>query len=314
MLLRGVRCLPTTLQRGSRGMRLTTLPPLRRPLARGGRGRRRESGRLHVALFYVSLVLALFGLGNLNIVLPLVSGSRFVARGVQVCWIISGRLLLDGCRIQLVTCFVSGYKFMSVYGGFWSISSAALVVDIGSGMCWLVLLVTIYLELCSSMSISVAIPQEQFLDRLLRLKPVAIPQVQSLVKVYMPVVVSGADGQTVQNTRGDSTGAVLGQVVHARFCVWCRWPDSAQNCGFSAAAFHRLSSTSRSWCTRRFPWSCCSADHGVPTVAFLVRGDRCPWYAGRAGTSLQRHVPSTLQFINKVVIFHFVAQRLFPMV
>ena len=55
---------------------------------------------------------------------------------------------------------------------------------------------------------------------------------------------------------------------------------------FFAAAFHRLSSTSRSWCTGRFPWSCCSADHGVSTVAFLVLGGRCPWYAGRAGTSL----------------------------
>ena len=115
MLLRGVRCLPTTLQRGSRGMRLTTLPPLRRPLARGGRGRRGESGRLHVALFYVSLVLALFGLGNLNTFLPLVSGSRFVARGVQARWFISGRRL-HGCA-----CCVwldSGYIFTSVYSGF----------------------------------------------------------------------------------------------------------------------------------------------------------------------------------------------------
>ena len=48
----------------------------------------------------------------------------------------------------------------------------------------------------------------------------------------MPVVVSGADVQTAQNTRGDSTGAVLRQVVHARCCVWCRCPDSAFNaCG-----------------------------------------------------------------------------------
>ena len=61
-------------------------------------------------------------------------------------------------------------------------SPAVLVVDISSGMCWL-LLVTLHLELCSSTSISVA-----------------SPQVQSLVKVYMPVVVSGAVGQTVQNT------------------------------------------------------------------------------------------------------------------
>ena len=31
-----------------------------------------------------------------------------------------------------------------------------------------------------------------------------------------------ADGQTAQNTRGDSTGAVLRQFVHARCCVWCQ--------------------------------------------------------------------------------------------
>ena len=40
---------------------------------------------------------------------------------------------------------------------------------------------------------------------------------QSSDKVDTPVVVaSDADGQTAQKTRGDSTGAVPGQVVHAR--------------------------------------------------------------------------------------------------
>ena len=73
---------------------------------RGGRGRRRESGRLHVALFYVSLVLALFGLGNLNIFLPLVSGSRFVARGVQVCWIFLGDDFLVTPLYLAVTCLL----------------------------------------------------------------------------------------------------------------------------------------------------------------------------------------------------------------
>ena len=49
------------------------------------------------------------------------------------------------------------------------------------------------------------------------LKPVEFPQSQILDNVVdMPVVVSGADGQTAQNTRGDSMGAVLGQIVHAR--------------------------------------------------------------------------------------------------
>ena len=37
-------------------------------------------------------------------------------------------------------------------------------------------------------------------------------------------------------TRKDSTGAVLGQVVHARCCVWCPWSDSAYNCGDSPFA------------------------------------------------------------------------------
>ena len=51
--------------------------------------------------------------------------------------------------------------------------------------------------------------------------PVEISQVPFLDKLFMPVVVSGADGQTALNTRGDFTGAVLGQDVHARCCVWC---------------------------------------------------------------------------------------------
>ena len=38
--MRGVRCLPTTSLSGRRGTRLTTLPPLSRPPARGGRGKR----------------------------------------------------------------------------------------------------------------------------------------------------------------------------------------------------------------------------------------------------------------------------------
>ena len=46
-----------------------------------------------------------------------------------------------------------------------------------------------------------------------RRKPMEIPQVQFVDKVDLPVVVaSGADGQTAQKTRGDSTGAVPGQV------------------------------------------------------------------------------------------------------
>ena len=72
-----------------------------------------------------------------------------------------------------------------------------------------------------------------------RRTPVEIPK--ALDKLFMPVVVSGADVQTALNTRGDSTGAaVLGQVVHARCCVWCRCPDSAEH----PWRFHRCR---RSW-------------------------------------------------------------------
>ena len=42
--MRGVRCLPTTSLSGRRGTRLTALPPLCLPLARGGRGKRGGGG------------------------------------------------------------------------------------------------------------------------------------------------------------------------------------------------------------------------------------------------------------------------------
>ena len=75
--------------------------------------------------------------------------------------------------------------------------------------------------------------------------PVEIPQVPFLDKLFMHVVVSGADGQTAQNTRGDSTGAVHGQVVNARCCVWCRWPDRAE----PPWRFHRCRSWTSCSCT-----------------------------------------------------------------
>ena len=36
--------------------------------------------------------------------------------------------------------------------------------------------------------------------------------------------------------RGVSEGAVLGQGLHGRCCVWCRWPNSAENGGDSTGA------------------------------------------------------------------------------
>ena len=88
----------------------------------------------------------------------------------------------------------------------------------------------------------VEIPQGAVLDELFMgfqvVMPVEIPQAQFLDKVSMSVVVSGAIGQIVQETCGDAAGAVLGQGVHARCCrcVWCRRPDSAENCGVSTVA------------------------------------------------------------------------------
>ena len=71
-------------------------------------------------------------------------------------------------------------------------------------------------------------------------------QMQFLDKViHVPVILTtrargGPDSAVLAvqcGARGVSTGAVLGQVVHARRChVWCRWPDSAENCGDSTGA------------------------------------------------------------------------------
>ena len=63
--------------------------------------------------------------------------------------------------------------------------------------------------------------------------------------------------------------------------LWFRTPE---NCGKSAVAVHRWSSIFLSWCRGQFPWFCFSADHGASTVAVLVRGDRRPCCAGRAGS------------------------------
>ena len=84
-------------------------------------------------------------------------------------------------------------------------------------------------------------------------KPVEIPQVYFLDKVYMPVVmVSGTMAQKLSMP-------VVG--------VWCSWPDSAENCGCAAVAVLR---------SRRFPCRAeetdphglaCSEDHRDSAVA-----------------------------------------------
>ena len=63
----------------------------------------------------------------------------------------------------------------------------------------------------------------------------------------------------------------------------------------------------------------CSSDHRDSPVA-REQGDGCPYYAVRAGSSKSLPVvcndrcPRQLQFINKVVIIPFVAQRHVPMI
>ena len=64
----------------------------------------------------------------------------------------------------------------------------------------------------------------------------------------------------------------LFRVLHCRSHSCCvqrqvLWSRGAENCGFSAVAIHRWSSIFLSWCTGRFPWSCCSADHRDSPVA-----------------------------------------------
>ena len=54
----------------------------------------------------------------------------------------------------------------------------------------------------------------------LRLEFPQILLVPFLVKLFLRVVLSGADVLTALNSRGGSTG--FGHVVHARCCVWCR--------------------------------------------------------------------------------------------
>ena len=67
-------------------------------------------------------------------------------------------------------------------------------------------------------------------------KTVDYPQLQFLDKVFIPVVVvSGADGQTVQKTVEYPQLQFLDKVFFPS-CFWCRWPDSAENCGVSTVA------------------------------------------------------------------------------
>ena len=58
--------------------------------------------------------------------------------------------------------------------------------------------------------------------------PVEVPQLQFLDQLFMPV--------EVPTPVEFATGAVLGQGLHGRCCVWCRWPNSAENGGDSTGA------------------------------------------------------------------------------
>ena len=143
-------------------------------------------------------------------------------------------------------------------------SPAALVVDIGSGMCWLFCWLR-YTSCCVSFDVAV--------------------RGDSTGAVLEQVVALAVEA------RGDSTCAVLGQ---GDMPVWCYWSDSAENCGFSAVACHRWSLTSWSWCRSRFPWFFLPEDHRDSATRFFswwsmhllcrscslsaVVHDRCPWF------------------------------------
>ena len=100
---------------------------------------------------------------------------------------------------------------------------------------------------------------------------------------------------------GSTVDTYLCQSTEA--CVWFR---TAENCAKSAVAVHRWSSIFLSWCRGGFPWFCCSADPGDSTVAVLVRGDRRPCCAGRAGFHPDRgaevfsHGPDCCRTIHRV--------------
>ena len=68
---------------------------------------------------------------------------------------------------------------------------------------------------------------------------------------------------------GSTVDTCLASVYEAFWLPHCRELWSLRSCSLS------WSSTSSSWCTSRFPWSCCSADHRYAPVAVLERGDRC---------------------------------------
>ena len=101
----------------------------------------------------------------------------------------------------------------------------------------------------------------------------------------MLVVVSGADVQTALNTRGDSTGAVLGQVVHARCCVWCR---SWTSCSYTLLCLVRMARQ------RRTPVE-------IPQVPFLDKLFMHVVVSGADGQTAQNtRGDSTVPFLDKL--------------
>ena len=69
---------------------------------------------------------------------------------------------------------------------------------------------------------------------------------------------------------GDSTAAVLGQGTCLLSLVWCRWPDSAENCGYAAVAVLR----SRCFpcrAAKAYPHGlACSEDHRDSAVQYVA--------------------------------------------
>ena len=173
---------------------------------------------------------------------------------------------------------------------FWCCSSRCVrVVGIGSGMCWLVLLVTLHLALCSSslLSMSVAVPQVQFLDK------VFFPFLFRLVLL----VIRCRKLWRFRSCRLSTSSF--------RFLSWCRgrfpWSFSGPRCscinaGMDHKEFSRPSSMSFTcplcattgaslWCSRQCrrssrtccPCPCCATTraHGARDSAGAVHSSIC---------------------------------------
>ena len=169
------------------------------------------------------------------------------------CWIFPGN---DFVGFPYSCWFNIGYMFSSVYGGFWCTSRpAALVVDIGSGMCWLVLLVTIRHMLCSCFSVDWCRARRRHWPR---------------------CVLAGFAGH-------DTSHAMFPSIVGCRRQQWHGW--------YSASVFPWLSAGPRILLAGQC--ACVARRRYVQTVLlfpWIVRSTTVAWLVGLAGSVASRAI------------------------